>query len=106
MLRAGDLDRPIVIERAVDGGTTDYGEPIIAWEQRAAVRAKVVEQSGREFLSAAQIVSTRRATFTIRWRTDLLPTDRIQWDGATWNIVGRREIGRREALELMAEEVK
>lgn len=89
MIRAGTLDRQIMLTEAPGG-------------QAIPVWAKVAEIGGREFLEANQLTTERTATFLIRFRTGLDETSTIEWDGQTWSVVSWRQVGRREGLELTA----
>lgn len=101
-MRAGDLDRQIVIVRATDGPPDEFNEGVPTWTPFATVFAKFAQISGREFFAAQEIMTERRATFTIRWRNDLLITDQVQYVGLQWLLAEMREIGRRDGLELQA----
>lgn len=104
MLRAGDLDRQVVLLKPATAdsplGRVD-AEPIVI----ATVWAKVREAQGREWQEGSAVTSSRRATFTLRYRTGLDALTSLQWDGLTWNVIARAEIGRREGIELQAEVV-
>ena len=102
MIRAGDLDRQIVIVRAAPGTPDEFNEAPVTWPVFATVFAKFSQTGGREFFSAQEVMTERRATFLIRWRSDLLMTDQVQYGGLQWQLAELREIGRREGLELHA----
>lgn len=98
-MRAGDLDRRIIIERA----TITYspsGSPIETWEPLATVWAKVDQQGGREFFATAQEVSERKVVFRIRWIEGLTVLDRVICDEVQYNIEEVRRLGRKEGVEL------
>lgn len=99
-MRAGDLDRVVMLQRA-SGDVNEYGEPVETWIPLATVRAKLTTETGREFFSSGQTFSAGRGLLLIRWRADVLVTDRAVLDGVVWNIESVREVGRRVALELM-----
>lgn len=102
MIRAGELDRKIVIVRQTSGTKNEFNEPDMIWQPIARLFAQFRQTSGREFFAAGEVLSERKATFILRWRSDLLMTDRIQYSGIDWLISEIREIGRREGLELQA----
>lgn len=106
MIRAGDLDRRIELQRYTQTGLNDYGEPIVSWVPFATVSAKVSEELGREFLSRESRTTSSEspAVFLIRYLAGVLVTDRVVYAGRTFNIVGTREVGRREGLEIKAVE--
>lgn len=84
----GTLDQKIEIERATlveDGG----GGKVAAWAPLAEDPepfARVELKGGDEVSQGGGDVARQRATFTIRSRSDLKPTDRIRWGGYVWNI--------------------
>lgn len=105
MIRAGDLDRRISIQRATLAEDPTFGEMVATWSTVATVSAAVRQVSGREFLSAEVTAAERRAVFVIRYRADVLTTDRVVYLGHPFDIREVREIGRREGLEIHAEAV-
>jgi SPP1 family predicted phage head-tail adaptor len=105
MIRAGDLDRRITLRHRAQTTLEPYGEVVDSFQDFATISAAVRQISGREFLSAGAVVAERRAVFTIRYRADVLVTDRVVFAGAPFDIREIREIGRREGLEIHAEAV-
>lgn len=107
-MKAGDLRERITIERA--SSTQDaFGEPIESWSTVATVWANMAPQrytTGVEALAQAlgrEAVKTSY-TVTIYWRSDVLETDRVTWNGKVLDIL--RVIdpdGRRTWLELLCE---
>jgi SPP1 family predicted phage head-tail adaptor len=113
-MRAGDLDRRIIIQRLTTGESPS-GEPIETWNAVATVWAKVEQQSGREFFATAQEVSERKTVFRIRYMPDLTVLDRVIYPvvdlgsppeeppaASVYSIGEVRELGRREGIELHA----
>ena len=100
-MRAGQIDRRIVIERNT---TTDdsLGEPIDSWATLATVWAEVREPRGREFFAGGQRVAEVDTVFIIRHRTDVTAKDRINYDSKLYDIQFIGEIGRTVGLEIMA----
>lgn len=99
-MRAGDLDRTIELLRNSPGDADEFNEAAENWQAFATVRAGFEQVSGREFLASAQVMTERRAIFTIRYRSDVLMTDRVRYGGEDWRLSEIREIGRREGLAL------
>jgi SPP1 family predicted phage head-tail adaptor len=84
-MRAGDMDRRVVIQSrtdAIDG----LGQPVPTWTTLATVWAALEPGRGREFFAASGIVAETPMMFRIRWRTDVTTTCRIQYAGATYTI--------------------
>lgn len=100
-MRAGDLDRKIVIQALTVGKNSD-GAPTESWSTHAEMWAKVEDLKGTEYLAAkkeAVQVSTR---FYTRYVSGVLPSMRISYDSAYYNIEHAREMGRRSGLEILA----
>lgn len=99
-MRAGDLDRRIVIQRQQVIGDDGAGNAIIEWVIRAEGWASFTQSGGREFFAQSAIQSERRGVFRCRWVDGVSPVDRVICNGVEYNIVEVREIGRKIALEL------
>lgn len=111
-MNAGELDkkiqllRPYALEDQLGAQATSYrpaGNPV--W-------AKVEAVSGSEayFPDASKRAATQRRRFTVRYRSDVDPTWRLEFDGSTYDIVdvldvpeGGANRGRRRWLALLAE---
>lgn len=103
MIGAGALDRRITVQRATETRDPGTNAVLQSWANHLTdAPASVKTAAGREFLEGAQIVSERRAVFTIRW-AEVAVTDRVSFDGRIYNISDVREIGRRRFLELQCE---
>jgi SPP1 family predicted phage head-tail adaptor len=100
--RAGNLDTRIVLEHR-DETDDEVGDPVPDWTQYAEVWAHIAPQSGSEALAEGQVHAQRLTRITIRYRNDVLPTDRILLAGVPYNIeaVLDREF-RRDELTLLA----
>jgi head-tail adaptor len=93
---AGDRNRLITFIRPV-ATQNDYGEEIEgAPATIVRARARVTYGSGQERREAAAQQASQSATFEVLW-TPVLDgvqmTDRIQFDGADWNITNRALVG-------------
>ena len=101
-LNAGALDRRITLSHRVLARNSQ-GEQVPTWpEIYATVWAQKIEMSGREFFAAGGILAEGSTRFRIRYRTDVVLTDRLNFDGVDYNISSISEIGRYEGLELFA----
>ncbi|MBZ9999634.1 MULTISPECIES: phage head closure protein [unclassified Mesorhizobium] len=98
-MRAGKLDRELVIERAT---TTidEYGNTIEAWAPLATMRAQLVTASTEEFQRAYGASGETAIVFRTRWLAGVTVSDRVIYEGAHHNIIETKEIGRRRGLEL------
>jgi SPP1 family predicted phage head-tail adaptor len=101
-MEAAKLDRRIGIERATV--TTDAaGGEVQTWTTVAEVWARVDWVKDGERFRAAEIAAYAEVRFTIRWGFGVTATDRILWEGRTYEIVAPpKEIGRREGQEISA----
>lgn len=99
-MKAETLDRRVTIQRFIET-RDEFNEPIAAWVDLVTVPAQVVQQSGREFLTADQTQAERRVLFRLRWFDGITPLDRVGYAGRLHNIQDVKELGRGEGLELM-----
>lgn len=102
MTARGKRDRRITFQRRTVTRDTNTGRDTITWPDVATVWASKTELTGRELLLAQQMVATAEVRFNIRWRSDLLASDRISCEGKTYDIQHLAEIGRREDLDILA----
>lgn len=84
---AGKLRHRVRIERQVTV-LDSFGQQSTGWTLVAAVWAAVEPLSAREMIAASQVQSSVTARITIRYRADLLASDRIVFRGKTYNIAG------------------
>jgi len=87
-LRAGNLRHHLRLDRYVETGTGDRGQPVGDWHPVAAsLAADVVSLSGRQAEIARQLVATATHTITIRYRPGVLPGQRLT--GTSGQFAGR-----------------
>jgi SPP1 family predicted phage head-tail adaptor len=107
-MQAGLLDR--IVELQTYTSTQDAsGQPIETWTLLAKVYADVRPMPARERYSTAgadRKIGVWAATVIIRWIDGLTMRNRIIYDNKTWDVVGVREIGRHEWLELSVEVIQ
>lgn len=107
MIKAGDLDRRITIEQRTSSQDPVYGTQSISWSTLATVWAQVrdILPSRAEDIADTISLARRPARIRMRYRSDVTSDMRIDYGGRKLKIVsGPAEIGRREGLELIAEE--
>ncbi|MFN3584839.1 phage head closure protein [Phenylobacterium sp.] len=103
-MRGGELDRRVTLLYA----TTEpngLGEEVETWRTLATVWASYSPTSDGERVRAAEVAAVIEARFRIRWSrslTALTPKNRLRFEGREFNIIGVKEIGRREGLEISA----
>ena len=101
-MRIGKLDRRATLQRRVLTPNTQ-NEQVESWTDYATVWAEKLDLRGREFYAANQEQGEVTTKFRIRYRSDVLMTDRIVCDGLTYDITSIAEVGRRQVLELLAD---
>lgn len=105
---AGKLDRRITFEERQAVQNATYGTQEITWHDVATVWAEVQDilPSRAEGVESNINLSRRPCRVRIRFREDLTSDMRIDFNGRKLRIVsGPVEMGRREGLELVAEEL-
>jgi SPP1 family predicted phage head-tail adaptor len=100
-MRAGRLDRRIVIEQPVYAQGAD-GQAVKTWLFFAEVCAEKRDTAGREFIAADRETAALTTTFRLRWLSGVSREMRISYGGALFDIQHIAEIGRREGLEIVA----
>lgn len=98
MIRAGSLDRTIVVGR-VSNVVTDDGTPVPTWTDVAVLRAQLLTNTADDTAHESGAVTTTTRTFRTRW-ADVLVGDRVTYAGTQYEVVEVVEIGRREGLDL------
>lgn len=100
-MRAGRLDRMVTLQQRVPTRNS-FNEQIDTWTELATVPASALFNRGQERFVAQQAAAEVDVLFTIRWRADITPMNRLVFEGRTYNIVSVAELPRRRGLELMA----
>lgn len=103
-MEAGNLDRRIAIERYSLTRNAD-NEPEEAWAEIGKRWASKKDVSDGEKLRAAEVGAMVTTRFQVRWDSltlTLTAADRLVYDGKTYDIVGTKELGRREGIEITA----
>ncbi len=98
-MRAGKLDRIIVIERAATT-VDEYGTPTEGWSTVATMRAELIQSSVAEFIRAYGATTDTIAIFRIRYLDGVTLADRVTYAGRPYDLKEVKEIGRRKGLEL------
>lgn len=107
-MQAGRLDSRVTIQRRIETLDPDYGSSEVAWSDLATVWAEVQDMipSRAERIAEGVAIARRPCRVRMRWRGDLDSTMRLVVDGRQLRIVaGPAELGRREGLELVCEEL-
>lgn len=104
MLRAGDLDHRLRIEREVELSRNAANEPVTEWREVATVWASKEDVRDSERVAAQQIGATITARFVVRRSSVTLavdPTCRLVCRGVTYDVTGRKDVGL-DGLEFTA----
>lgn len=103
-MRAGNLDRLIVIQRRTTGLDL-YGTPIETWTTYATMRAQLLKNAidDREGERGHTTDATR--TFRVYYLASLSLNDRLLYEGQQYEITGISEIDRRVGMEVTCQGV-
>lgn len=104
MIRAGKLDRQIIIEREAETVAAS-GAVSKVWATLATVRAELVQRGAEEYLAGFGEAENSSAVFRIRYLAGITTADRVNCDGVTYDINEIAEMGRKRGLELRCSEV-
>lgn len=107
-MKKGRLNRRLRIERREADADTTYGTAKGEWVRHAEVWAEVQDilPSRSERLDDNISIARRPARVRIRYRDDITGDMQVVLNGRRMHIVaGPAEIGRREAIEFMVEEL-
>jgi SPP1 family predicted phage head-tail adaptor len=100
-VRAGPLDKVIVIERATNTVNAD-GVAVETWTTLATMRAQLIEGSADEFIRTQGAQSEIAVVFRTRFLDGVTLADRVTYSGRPYNLKQIKELGRRRGLELRA----
>ena len=101
-MQAGRMDRRASLYHRVLTQNS-HGEQVPSYPTAyVTVWAEKLDQRAREYFAAQGTQAEATTRFRIRWRDDVVMTDRLVLDGVNYDIVQISEIGRHEGLELFA----
>ena len=103
---AGDLRERVTIQRR--SVTRDaVGAQIEAWQVRMTAYAMVAPMGAGEQYRRQQIQAKADWKITVRYTGDVIPSDRVNWRGRTFEVKGILNPDmRRRFLELACEELQ
>lgn len=99
MMRAGKLDKTIVIQRFTST-VDDYGTPLETWADLATVRAQIIQATTEEFMKGWGASTEAATVFRIRHMDGITPADRVTYLDRSYDLKEIKELGRREGLDL------
>lgn len=103
-IKAGDLDRRITVQRVTKNNTPSGLVETVS--DLCTVWAARKDASDSEKSAAGTIMSVLMSRFTVRSTTatrGIRPSDKIIEKALTFDIVGIKELGRRDFLEITAQ---
>ena len=103
-MHTGERDRHVTIERAaeIDDGFTKVEGRYAPWKRFWARKTDVSDvERTRAAENGAEITTRFVVRFSGATRT-ITPHDRLTCEGRSYNIVGVKEVGRREGIEITA----
>jgi len=103
-VRSEELDRRIVVQTPVETqSSTGFVET--TWTHYMTLWAKYMPQKTvqktAEFQQASKVNAEAMTVFKVRFRRDISVKMRILFESRSYNIVEVRELGRRDALEIV-----
>lgn len=101
-MKGGALDRQITLLHRSVAAPDANGSAAQSFTSYAVVWTEKLDAGGREYFAGQQTQSELATRFKIRYRTDVLATDRLTFEGKSFNITHTQEVGRREGLILFA----
>ncbi|SFH83571.1 phage head closure protein [Bradyrhizobium sp. cf659] len=104
-MRAGNLDRLIVIERAVTAISRIDGTPIRDWRTVATMRAQLLKNASDTQEGQRGETTNAALTFRTRFLDGVTLENRVTYQGQQFEIIGMSEIGRRRGLDLICRRV-
>lgn len=105
-MRAGQMDRRIELRHRVLGTQDANGAySPVTYVAYKTVWARKEEIGGREYFAAETKQAENTVRFTIRYRSDVVATDRFECEGRDYEVIQTSEFGRRESLVIFARAV-
>lgn len=103
-MQAGKLDRRLTLLRNTPA-TDDFGAETPDWAEVGEVWASKQDVSDAEKVRAQQVGASITTRFQVRWSAltaGISAEDQVACEGVTYMVVGRKEIGRRDGVEITA----
>jgi SPP1 family predicted phage head-tail adaptor len=103
-MRAGQLRERVEIQRRTSTRNS-FNEPVESWAVVGTTWAEVKFDMGREEPIAQQVVAGHAARFIMRSNSlsrRITATDRLLWNGQTWDVFAVIPSARRDSIEARA----
>jgi SPP1 family predicted phage head-tail adaptor len=102
----GRLDYRVTFQQKVIGVNESNEDEEVSWENidtSPTVWASKNDRSGNEAYRADKLTDYQGVTFTIRYRTDITPENRLVCNGIPYNIIAIQDISRKRFLSVECE---
>lgn len=96
----------LVTHRPQISATNDYNEPVNTYPDSTQFWAKRIDATLGEMMRASEISARKIVHFVTRYTPEtasISPKDRLLEDGLSYDIVGVRELKRKEWIEIHAQ---
>jgi SPP1 family predicted phage head-tail adaptor len=91
-MRAGTRKHRVTIQRPTEGAADALAEKAVAWVNVITVSASVLPQSGREFYRGSQTIAELTHVVSIRYRSGIDETMRLQLGARYLKIVSAQNV--------------
>ncbi len=100
-MRAGSLDRTIIVERLTGEVLDSFGVPVDVWTVVATLRAQLLKNEAPENITNGGATESIDVLRTLKTRfANVNDHDRIAYEGALFDVIDVVELGRRRGLEI------
>ena len=86
--------------------SNELNEEVITWSTRRKIRAEVLPMKADEALAFNKDIYRQTYKFNMHYYSDILRTDRLDYNGQKWNIREIHEIGLRRGITIIAEAIE
>lgn len=104
-MNAGKMRHRITFKVKTVTGRDAFGGETVTWGNvgtTPTVWAEALPLRGKEFMAARQLSDELSVKFRVRYRSDVIPEWRIEWDSNTFEVVEVIHVdGKKEMLEIM-----
>ena len=104
-MKAGSLDRVILIERPGAALSDVFGTKTQTWVMVATMRAQKLSNAIVNQEGARGDTTDNTITFRTRWIANVSLECRVSYEGQVYKIVSIKELGRRVGLDITCERV-
>lgn len=106
MRQPGKMDRRISLQHRSVANADANRSKAQTFAEYATVWAEKIDAGGREFFAGGQEQAEIATRFRIRFRDDVLITDRISFESLSYDVTHIQELGRSDGLMLFAAAIR